>query len=387
MYLATNQGFMKKILLPLLLILPLFLAAQPLPGNGPWNNPLRMAWSSDGITFGTSTIFQDSAGVPSVIRWKGDTLIAAFQWFRQPVNGPEWDKVATKISTDKGLTWSEPVPILVNGLPTGYQRPFDPTLVSLGGDSLRIYYSSSATMPAGLDSAINTYSAVSTDGIQFQFEPGPRVDVDTGRVIDPAVIYFNNSWHYAAPIGSPQQGAYHFISPNGVSFSRVPNIGSDNQHNWTGNYMVDSPNELRFYGSGAQIWLNRSSNGGVWTGYTPTNLQGGDPSVVKIDSGQYLIIFVGPPYATSREQTENAPNPCLLYPNPATTQLFLDCGTGATLAAPRLTLSDVQGKSITLTPDSKGCFSLRGFNLAPGVYHYQIIDQEKSLRSGKVLLE
>lgn len=378
---------MKNIILPLLLILPLFLAAQPLPGNGPWNSPLRMAWSSDGITFSTSTLFQDSAGVPSVIRWKGDTLIAAFQWFRQPVNGPEWDKVATKISSDKGFTWSEPVPIQVNGIPTGYQRPFDPTLVSLGGDSLRIYYSSSATMPAGQDSIINTYSAVSTDGIQFQFEPGPRVDVDTGRVIDPAVVFFNNTWHYAAPIGSPQQGAYHFISPNGLTFSRVPNIGSDNQHNWTGNYLVDSPNELRFYGSGAQIWLNRSSNGGIWTGYTPTNLQGGDPSVVKTDGGQYLIVFVGPPNATNSDQAQNIPSPCILYPNPATTLLCMNCFSGNNLMALRLILSDVLGKSITLIPDSNGCFSLKDSELAPGVYTYQLNDQERSLHSGRVLLE
>jgi hypothetical protein len=273
------------------------------PGGGPWNNPLRMAWSADGINFGASTIFQDSSDQPSVIRWKGDTLIAAFLWFRQPNRGDIWGRVATKMSFDKGLTWTKPQPVVVNGLPSKYQRYFNPTLVSLGGDSLRIYYSYSVTIPMmGEDSIIDTYSAVSTDGVNFQYENNPRVNVDSSRVINPAVIYFNKAWHFAAPIGSPQQGAYHFISPNGVNFNMVPNISSDNTHNWTGNYMVENSTELRFYGSGGNIWYNHSANGGVWDGYVPTNLQGRDPSVVKVDSNNYLMIYVGQPYSVAKEE-------------------------------------------------------------------------------------
>ena len=113
----------------------------------PWERPLMQAWSADGVTFSAPSIFQDSSGVPSVIRWKPDTLICAFQWFRQPMGSPSWDRVAVKFSYDDGQSWTTPEPILVNSLPLGYQRPFDPTLVKLGGDSLRIYFSSSATPP------------------------------------------------------------------------------------------------------------------------------------------------------------------------------------------------------------------------------------------------
>lgn len=361
-----------------------FLFAQP--SGGPWNNPLRMAWSSDGISFGTSSIFQDSSGVPSVIRWKGDTLIAAFQWFRQPNPSASWDKVATKMSFDKGITWTEPQPIVVSGLPTGFQRPFDPTLVSLGGDSLRIYYSSSVTMPMmGADSIIDTYSAVSTDGVNFLFENNPRVNVDSSRVIDPAVIYFNNAWHFAAPIGSPQQGAYHFISPDGVNFSRVPNILSDNTHNWTGNFMVENNAELRFYGSGGNIWYNHSVNGGVWNGYVPTNIQGGDPSVVKIDSNNYLIIYVGQPYSVANEElVENAAS-LKIYPNPAIDKITITLN-GKSFTG-KFKLYTMQG---TLAFESEVLDSevvLDRDKISPGGYIYQIYSDSGSKEYGKLWVE
>lgn len=286
----------------------------------PWERPLMQAWSSNGIIFDTPTIFQDSSGVPSVIRWNGDTLIAAFQWFRQPQPSPSWDRVAVKFSYDNGANWTGPTPIVVNGLPPNYQRPFDPTLASIGGDSLRIYFSSSDGMPPmiGLDSTVNTYSAVSNDGVNYQFEPGARVDVLDNRVIDPAVIFFGPGWHYAAPAGAPQDGAYHYLSPNGIDFNPVPMIPSDPMHNWTGNYMVDSPTELRFYGAGQNgVWYNSSPNGGMWNGYVNTNIQGGDPSVVKVEEDSYFMVYVGQPYNVGVDEYNPATAGMFVVPVPA----------------------------------------------------------------------
>jgi hypothetical protein len=311
---------MKPILALLFIIFSSPLFAQ----IGPWDNPLVIARSNDGITFNNLTIFQDSSGVPSAIRWKGDTLICAFQWFRLPNPSPSWDRVAVKYSYDNGLTWTEPTPIVINGIPAQYQRAFDPTLVKLrNSDSIRVYFSSSATPPSGgLDSTVNTYSAVSADGINYTFENNPRVDVLNNRVIDPAVIFFNNSWHYQSPIGAPQDGAYHYISNDGLNFSAVPNVPSDNQHNWTGNFVVDDSTELRFYGSGASIWYNSSPNGGVWNGYVNTNVQGGDPTVVKLADNDYLMIFVGPSNFTAANNQNNLKT--RIYPNPTTGLLFVE---------------------------------------------------------------
>lgn len=307
---------MRKILF----IAALLLASATGKAQGfPWERPLMIAWSNDGITFNAPTIFQDSSGVPSVVRWHGDTLIATFQWFRQPQPSPSWDRVAVKFSYDNGASWTVPTPIVVNGIPPSYQRPFDPTLVVLSDDSLRIYFSSSDGIPPPmLDSTVNTYSAVSTDGVNYSFEPNARVDVIDNRVIDPAVIHFGPGWHYLAPAGAPQDGAYHYLSPNGINFNVVPMIISDAMHNWTGNYMVDSPTELRFYGAGQNgIWYNSSPNGGIWNGYVNTNIMGGDPTVLKVDADTYLMIHVGQPYGMAIGDGPIAANGPKVLPVPA----------------------------------------------------------------------
>ncbi|MCX6140321.1 MAG: sialidase family protein [Candidatus Kapabacteria bacterium] len=288
--------------------------------NGPWNAPLMWAEETAPDVFSAPRIFQDSSGVPCVVR-KGasDTLLCAFQWFREPRNAPTWDRVAVKVSTDDGVTWTQPVPIVIDGIPAGYQRPFDPTLVSFR-DSIRIYFSSSVRMPmGGLDSLVNTYSAVGTDGIHFRFEPGARFDHATRPVIDPAVIHLNNTWLFVAPIGAPQEGAYQAISNDGLVFSELQNIPSDNQHNWTGNLMYDEDGTLQFYGSGPMMWRVAYIGFGSWGNFRSIGVQGGDPSAVaRKESGRgRWIVFVGPRYTTSIRNDGNDNNDVMtLYPNP-----------------------------------------------------------------------
>ena len=265
----------------------------------PWERPLKLSWSNNGVAFSNTTVFQDSAGVPSAVRWKGDTIVCAFQWFRQPMNLPSWDRVAVKYSFDAGRSWTDPTPILVTGMPGNYQRPFDPTLAVLEDGRLRLFFSSSNGMPTGgLSDIVDTYSAISSDGLHYIFEPDARFGDDVRPVIDPAVTRFNGTWHYAAPAGAPQAGAFHCTSSDGLLFTRQADYTSDNAHNWTGNFLALSVGELRFYGSGQKIWFNSSTDGFVWQGYTNTNLIGGDPSVVRTGSGEYLAIYVGEPYNT-----------------------------------------------------------------------------------------
>lgn len=271
--------------------------------QGPWNSPLKVATSTDGINFTSSNIFQDSSGVPHVIRWKGDTLICVFQWFRKPNPSPTWDRVAVKFSYNKGIDWTDPVPLNFLNFPSNYQRPFDPTVVTFGKDSLRIYYSSSVgTTQGGLTSAVNTYSAVSSDGLNFYFESGARVDEAAKQVIDPAVAWFKNQWHFTAPKGAPQDGALHYTSEDGLLFKAEPVIPSDNSHNWTGNLTVDFTGKLRFYGSGNKLWYSSSSDGFSWSAFTDTNLKGGDPSVLQLETNRFLMIYVGEPYNTGSTQ-------------------------------------------------------------------------------------
>ncbi|NUO02377.1 MAG: T9SS type A sorting domain-containing protein [Saprospiraceae bacterium] len=354
-----------------------FITAQ---SNPPWRRPLMTATSTDGITFDAPVIFQDSSGVPSVIKWKGDTLVCVFQWFRLPVGSASWDRVAVKYSYDNGLTWTTPQPIQIAGFPPNYQRPFDPTLAVLSADSMRLYFSSSVGLPPmGLDASINTYSAVTTDGLHYAFEPEPRVDVADNKVIDPAVIRFNQSWHYIAPIGAPQQGAYHFVSPDGIHFSQVANIPSDNAHNWTGNYMLNN-NELRFYGSGPMIWYNSTGNGGVWNGFVATNLNGGDPSVVQVAPNHYVIVFVGAQYITATSEAA-AQKALFFFPNPVKDDLFLQIPAGFTSAL----FFDVSGKQVkALDGLAPGTQRVDCRDLPDGVYVVQLFGAD-GVRSGVVV--
>ena len=359
------------------LILLFILTASQLQAQFPWENPLVIASSSDGITFNNSTVFQDSSGVPSAISWKGDTLICVFQWFRLPNPSSSWDKVAVKFSYDNGISWTEPTPIVINGLPTQYQRPFDPTLVKfLNSDSLRLYYSSSDGMPmGGLDSTVNTYSAVSADGINYTFEPNPRVDVLNLKVIDPAVIYFNNSWHYTSPYGAPQDGANHYVSPDGLNFSAAPVIPSDNAHNWTGNLMVENNTELRFYGSGTLIWYNSTAHGGTWNGYINTNIQGGDPTVVKLSDSSYIMIYVGAPNFTAL-QTQAATNTeYLIYPNPTANLIYIQSSSPQELTVYRIFNKSGQ-LVLSGKVQNKSFISLSG--LESGLYLLQLGDEDKT---------
>ena len=95
-------------------------------------------------------------------------------------------------------------------------------------------------MPVNGDSIINTYSAVSTDGLNFEFEPNARVDLPDHRLIDPALIYFNHALHYLSPAGAPHRMAlFIFFHKTDCIFNQVQDIHSDSLHNWTGNYVIN----------------------------------------------------------------------------------------------------------------------------------------------------
>ena len=341
--------------------------------TGPWNNALMITTSVDGVTFSAPVVFQDSAGVPSIVRWHGDTLIGAFQWFRLPSGSPSWDRVAVKFSYDKGMTWTSPTPILIPDLPADFQRPFDPTLAVTNSGKVRIFFSSGVAGTPVVDSLINTYSAIANDGIHYSYEPGPRFDHPTTHVIDPAIIYFRGMWHYLSPYSLPNI-AYHAISSDGLNFTRVGDIGSDMVRSWTGNYVVNDTNELRFYGSGGPfIWYNHSSNGGVWDGYVNTKVAGGDPSVLKIDPANYLMVYTGTPYKTVTKELSMG-DFISVYPNPFNNVLQV-----ATTAPGRwqanLTVSDVMGNIVFRKDDLVVQGPTTDFdlgNIAPGVYYVNI---------------
>lgn len=267
----------------------------PPPSTGPWERDLWITRSTDGTQFEPATVLTERAGVPCVIQEKTGRYLAVFQWFPLDTEHQAYfDRVAVMISED-GQTWSAPQPIHIQGFPSNLQRPYDPTLVLLPDGRFRLYYTSHPLAPPGGEMPVSAmYSAISSDGIQYQFEEGIRFGVEGKRLFDCAVLQFGQQWHMYLPAGRPEDGAFHAISTDGLHFTQAATIPSVNGVNWTGN-LVAVQNGMRFYGttSGRGSWWSFSEDGFQWTTPTFTNTMGGDPGVVT-KGNQLTMIYVGP---------------------------------------------------------------------------------------------
>ena len=173
-----------------------------------------------------------------------------------------------------------------------------------------------------------------------------------------------------SPIGAPQQGAYHYVSPDGLNFTPVPIIPSDNSHNWTGNYMIENNSELRFYGCGSNVWYKSSPNGGSWSGYVNTNIQGGDPSVVKTANNNYLMVYVGQPYTTGSIENNIEKQNIQVFPNPA--QNIINVEADAMLIGLPYFVYDNSGKSVLTGNISSENTIIELGNLSGGIYIFKI---------------
>ena len=350
------------------------------PQMFPYDFPLKQAWSNDGINFQPPSTFQDSSGVPSLIKWKGDTIVCAFQWFREPVNGPSWDRIAIKFSYDSGLSWTQPTVANFLNYPPNFIRAFDPALLVLDDGSIRMYFSTKPGINQNLDSLVDTYSANSTDGINYTFNAAPIHGHPTKAVIDPSVIKFNNKIHYTAPVGPPQDGAYHVTSDtnDGIIFVQSPDYLSDNNHQWTGNYCKVNQDTLRFYGqtklipNNRKIWFLESVDALSWSpSFAYTNVEGGDNSVLRVGDNSYFMVYVGESYLTSmKEGIEREPE-VLIFPNPAKNLIYFDSKVGFT----HFVLYDSFGKII-----KKGELELSEIevnSIDEGIYFLKLENRDK----------
>lgn len=259
------------------------------PADGPWNRDLVVFRSQDGLAFSRPVTFIERAGVPCVIADARGRLVAVFQWF--PFDRREaFDRVAVAFSTDRGESWSAPQPMVVNGLPGGLMRPFDPTVVQLADGRYRLYFTSNTEGPTGVPAI---YSAVSDDAVTYQFEPGARFAPAEGTV-DAAVVLFEGAWHLFSHNQRANTGAgYHATSADGLVFTRRADVSVGAGRQWIGN-AVAVGGRLRYYGSGRDgVWSAVSEDGDTWSVEPGVRAAGGDATAVALDSGAVLLIAVG----------------------------------------------------------------------------------------------
>ncbi len=179
------------------------------PTEGVTNHQLYYAASEDGETWHLSpeeTILE-KASVPNLILVKqniGDfkkgTLISHF------VDASEmhdWgdERIGYITSEDNGASWSEREMITIENLPERITA-VDPCVVQLGDGRMRIYFfdfTANKNLLAGDETDPTFYSAVSEDGVTFEFE-GEVYSSDEALITDPEVIWYGERWLLYNPV-------------------------------------------------------------------------------------------------------------------------------------------------------------------------------------------
>ncbi|MBI4661773.1 MAG: hypothetical protein HY735_23370 [Verrucomicrobia bacterium] len=274
---------------------------------GPWDNDVLVyRLGADGRVEKLAAF--ERAGVPTATRLKDGRLLAAFQHFPADDNR-NFDRVAVAFSSDEGRTWNKPEPIEVEGMEPGLARPFDPTLVPSPDGRIRLYFTSNRS-PDFRRSVPAIYSAISTDGTHYAFEPGVRFALEGRLVIDCAAALHNGVFHLIVPDngrpeemtrgqqrGEPPRGniGYHAVSQDGLNFERQADVTLPRGSRWLGNMQSDG-GRLAFFGSGPGPWPVISTDGASWkTGEPASRVPGADPGAVKLRDGSWLLLVTGPP--------------------------------------------------------------------------------------------
>lgn len=305
------------------LALLLGLAAQAQQPRDPLRRDAPGPWDQDVLVYRLGTgqpeklVTFGRAGVPTLARLRDGRLLAAFQHFPAD-DDRNFDRVAVCHSGDEGRAWTKPEPIAVEGLEAGLARPFDPTLVPLPDGRVRLYFTSNRS-PDFRRSVPAIYSAISKDGVRYEFEPGVRFAVEGRVVIDCAAALHEGVFHLIVPDnGTPEEmraneqrrepprgeKGYHAVSKDGLNFERVADVTMPTQGRWLGNLQSDD-GRLVFFGTGGGPWPVTSADGVTWqTGSGSTRIPGADPGAVRLKDGSWLVAVTGPP----REGTASARN-------------------------------------------------------------------------------
>ncbi|MBI1389015.1 MAG: hypothetical protein GC154_11260 [bacterium] len=272
--------------------------------TGPWEGYILFHRSTDGVSFKSEQVLTSRAGVSTVARMPDGRLIAGFQWF--PIDDEKhYDRIAVAFSRDEGLTWSLPQPVTFINLPSNITRQFDPTLLALPDGRMRLYFTGNPDSSRTLNSSIGIYSAFTTDGVHFTYEPGERFGVDDAPVIDCAAAILNGKFHLFSPVQETDGKAYHAVSDDGLNFTRQDDLDAGAGVNWLG-CVVAVDGGLRFFGTAAPqssfngVWSSFSSDGFTWTAPQSLGATGADPGVVYLNGGGMLITFTGKPQSSFR---------------------------------------------------------------------------------------
>ena len=286
---------------------------------GPWDNDVLVYMvQSDGSANQISTF--ERAGVPTIGRFANGRLIAAHQWFPED-DDEAFDTIAVRFSDDNGNSWTDPESLVFEGLDKEARYPFDPTIVVLEDERVRLYFTYMVGSRIFEEATPGISSAISYDSIHFVKEEGMRLEIEDVPVIDCSVVLHRNTWHLISPyLEDNTPMAYHATSKDGLLFKRVRDISFNDSFRWLG-CMLMKGRSLVFYGTrhhGAPASARQgglptatSTSGSRWKAGEPLLVQGADPGVVLLEDGSSIVVVTGPPRegTASREQMQQRRKP------------------------------------------------------------------------------
>lgn len=290
------RGCLPGALALLLLVLSAGAEARPNTAadpKGPYSDEVWAAVSSDGEDYQVlKGPFFEHASVPAVVRRDGRFFVYFVDFRDRP--GPGQEHITAAVSDD-GRVWRELGRIEIAGKPNR-GAAVDPCLVNLPDGRMRLYYFGSEVTggdPASRAGEHMIYSAVSTDGIRFEAEPGSRFSAP--NITDPEVVYTGKEWLMFLSSGQETNLAR---SKDGLRFNADDAVVF-REGGVPGAVLED----------GGQVRLFLSGKGSIWTlvwdpetgdydrslvreAVNPGDgLIVADPSCVKLDDGTYYLIF------------------------------------------------------------------------------------------------
>ena len=296
------------------------------PAAGLANSLCVERMSNDGTIARLDTLA--GADTSSVARMNDGRLLLAYQGFPAD-DKAEFNRTAVRFSPDDGRTWTDAAPIVVDGIDPNLAPPFDPAIVALPDGRVRLYFIS-YVKPEGKPSAPPTktsiYSAVSSDGVRYQFEPDVRFTVEGRVVLDAAAALHQGIFHLIVPDngtaseflerrerGEAQPGGngYHAVSKDGIAFERVADLTlPSTQNRWWGN-LLSNGDSLLFFGTGPGPWPLVTNDGMRWEPVAkPLALAGVDPCAIRTrDRGLLLITTTEPARTPATPKSKSTPTP------------------------------------------------------------------------------
>lgn len=259
----------------------------------PMQNRILIATSSNGMDWSKlNKIASDSGDVPDALVGPDNNTYLYYQGIRFPIV----DRIMVAISSN-GIDGWVYYKVQIQGTDNWKARPCDPDVI-FKDNLFRLYFTGDPTD----DKTPETYSAISTDGINFTLEKGVRFEVQGYAVLDPSLLRINDTLIYFAG-GSPTGQNWHGYSLDGLLFYHLSDFSINNIMMANG---IKTGNGYRFYGFNnippTSIYSVFSVDGRNWIleqgyrlKYDPGNTLESqyvkDPAIIYKD-GQYIMYYV-----------------------------------------------------------------------------------------------